>query len=92
MVICCKTKPQENIKLSGPVFGTAFNIQYLSDDNTNYINEIDSLFSVVNQSLSTYVSDSDISKINRGELDNVDLHFINFFKTLLKNYKLHFKV
>ncbi|MCA0151821.1 FAD:protein FMN transferase [Winogradskyella vincentii] len=80
MVICCKTKPQENIKLSGPVFGTAFNIQYLSDDNTNYINEIDSLFNVVNQSLSTYISDSDISKINRGELDNVDLHFINVFK------------
>lgn len=78
--IACSSKPKENIKLSGPVFGTAFNIQYTSQDNINYIDEIDSLFNVVNVSLSTYIKDSDISKINRNELDTVDEHFVRVFE------------
>ena len=68
----CKKNP-ELIKLSGFVFGTAYNIQYIA--NENYQSEIDSLFNEVNQSLSTYDAQSDISKINRNEIDSVDVHF-----------------
>lgn len=81
MSLCsCSEEPPVNIKLSGPVFGTGFNIQYYSEDNSNYQKAIDSLFNVVNQSLSTYISDSDISRLNRNEITKVDNHFQNVFK------------
>lgn len=79
-LFCCSKEEPKNIKLSGPVFGTGFNIQYYSEDNTNYIKQFDSLFAVVNQSLSTYIEDSDISKLNRNEISKVDHHFENVFK------------
>lgn len=73
---CEEDKKQvELIKLSGPVFGTGFNIQYSDNEGANYINQIDSLFAVVNQSLSTYIPDSDISKVNRNEDVILDEHF-----------------
>ena len=73
---CLEDKKQtELVKLSGPVFGTSFNIQYSEDAGVNYINQIDSLFAVVNQSLSTYIPDSDISKVNRNEEVTIDEHF-----------------
>lgn len=78
-VFSCQSEPK-NIKLSGPIFGTNFNIQYYSEDNTNYQKQFDSLFAVVNQSLSTYITDSDISQLNRNEITKVDHHFINVFK------------
>ena len=78
-IFCCSEKEPENIKLSGPIFGTGFNIQYYSEDNSNYQKQIDSLFGVVNQSLSTYIVDSDISKVNRNEITKVDNHFENVF-------------
>lgn len=75
----CQQEPQ-NIKLSGPVFGTAYNIQYYSEDDINYQKQIDSLFDVVNQSMSTYIPDSDISKLNRNKQTEVDAHFETVFK------------
>ena len=90
-VIClsCKQDKKQNelIKLSGPVFGTGFNIQYSGDDTTNYIKDIDSLFAVVNQSLSTYMPDSDISKINRNEDVEVDDHFKRVLKASKAIYR-----
>ncbi|MCA0132397.1 FAD:protein FMN transferase [Winogradskyella alexanderae] len=86
-ILGCAEKQKENIKLSGPVFGTAFNIQYSSENQINYINQIDSLFNVVNQSLSTYIQDSDISKLNRNELNKVDEHFIKVFEASKNIYK-----
>ncbi len=41
---------------------------------------MDSLFEVVNQSLSTYIEDSDISKLNRNEITSIDNHFETVFK------------
>lgn len=80
IVFSCQEEPK-NIKLSGPVFGTSFNIQYYSEDQINYQQQFDSLFTVVNQSLSTYIPDSDISKLNRNEITKVDYHFENVFKS-----------
>ncbi|NNE30954.1 MAG: FAD:protein FMN transferase [Winogradskyella sp.] len=79
-VFNCKNKPAENIKLTGPVFGTAYNIQYFSEDGINYQAQIDSLFKVINQSLSTYIKDSDISRLNRNEGVEVDTHFARVYK------------
>ncbi|MFT5846056.1 MAG: thiamine biosynthesis lipoprotein [Psychroserpens sp.] len=67
-----------NMKLSGPVFGTSFSVIY--DSDANYMQQIDSLFMVVNQSMSTYILDSDISKLNRNESVILDYHFDNVLR------------
>ena len=70
---------EKNTKLSGPVFGTSYGITYYSKTNKDIHKELDSLFSVINKSLSTYKEDSEISKINRNEETIVDKHFITVF-------------
>jgi thiamine biosynthesis lipoprotein len=78
--LCCSEEEPKNVKLSGPVFGTGFNIQYYSEDSIDYLKQIDSLFNIVNQSLSTYIPDSDISRLNRNEISVIDTHFERVFK------------
>ena len=71
-------QPQEFKHLEGNALGTTFSIIY--DDSINYSQSIDSLFNVVNASLSTYHPNSLISKINNGDsLVRVDTHFIRVF-------------
>ena len=86
LIISCQGEPK-NIKLSGPVFGTSYNIQYHSEDNTNYKKEFDSLFNVVNESMSTYIPNSIISKINKGENIEVDAHFRRVFTNAKQIYR-----
>ncbi|MGB3606408.1 FAD:protein FMN transferase [Psychroserpens sp.] len=69
----------ENTTLSGPVFGTSFSIIYNSE--VNYMTQVDSLFEVINRSMSTYIPNSDISKLNRGEDVTVDEHFVRVFES-----------
>ena len=75
-----------NIKMAGPVFGTSYSIQYYSEDMQEFQNGIDSLFYVVNKSMSTYQTNSDISKINRNEANTVDNHFIKVFNASKEIY------
>jgi thiamine biosynthesis lipoprotein len=74
----CKQEPV-NTKLSGPIFGTSYSIIY--DSEIDYQSQIDSLFYVINKSMSTYQTNSDISKLNRNEDSLVDAHFIKVFET-----------
>lgn len=86
-VLCCVSCRQDpvNTKVSGQIFGTYYNITY--DVNTNYKTQFDSLFYVINKSMSTYKTNSDISKLNRNEEVQVDAHFINVFNASKKIYK-----
>ena len=68
-------KELKNTKISGEVFGTTYGIQYLSEQNESFQKQFDSLFHIINVSMSTYQSDSDISKVNRNERVTVDEHF-----------------
>jgi thiamine biosynthesis lipoprotein len=77
-IVSCKPEPK-NTKLSGQVFGTSYSVIY--DTNINYEKQFDSLFYVINKSMSTYIQDSDISKLNRNEVVEVNTHFINVFNT-----------
>lgn len=52
---------------AGGALGTSYSIIYLSDEKQDFQKEIDSVFAVINKSLSTYLPDSDISKINQGD-------------------------
>ncbi|WP_431109951.1 FAD:protein FMN transferase [Winogradskyella poriferorum] len=80
-------KEYKNTKVSGPVFGTSYNIQFYSEDGENYQKQFDSLFNVVNQSLSTYIPDSDISRINKNEDVGIDEHFKRVFKKSKEVYR-----
>lgn len=73
-----ETVTLKNTKLQGSVFGTFYEVTYHSQ--INYEKQLDSLFHVINKSMSTYQTNSDISKLNRNEMDVVDNHFINVFE------------
>ncbi len=83
---CQKEIKPNRIQLRGNVFGTTYNIVYLGD-TTNYQTAIDSLFNAVNNSLSTYIPTSDISKINEGNSEVlVDDFFIEVFQKSKRIY------
>lgn len=86
LLFSCTQEPK-NIKINGPVFGTSYNIQYFASDNVNYKSQFDSIFNVVNQSMSTYISDSKISRLNKGEDILVDEHFKRVFKKAKEIYR-----
>lgn len=67
----------ENNKLAGIVFGTSYSVIY--DSDIDYTKQFDSLFDVINTSMSTYIPDSDISKLNKNEQVTVDVHFKKVF-------------
>ena len=90
LIISCKNENPtlvafKNIKLSGSVFGTSYSVIYNSEEN--YQNQFDSLFYVINKSMSTYQANSDISKINRNEAFNIDAHFVHVFDASKEIYK-----
>lgn len=68
LITCTSCKKDAQLKdytLKGAVFGTTYKITYLQGAQ-DYRKSLDSLFSVFNASLSTYIPNSDISNINKG--------------------------
>ncbi len=82
----CKQEPK-NMKLGGEVFGTSYSVIYYSQENTDFQKEFNRLFMEVNNSMSTYKSDSKITKINRNEAFDVDSHFIKVFNRSKEIYR-----
>ncbi|MCK8481242.1 FAD:protein FMN transferase [Psychroserpens algicola] len=80
-----KSSIAKNTKLSGPVFGTSYSAIY--DSEIDYSRQFDSLFTVINQSMSTYIPDSEISKFNRNEPYIIDTHFKTVFLASKKIFK-----
>ena len=67
--------------ITGEGFGTTYNIQFYATSEFDVAKGIDSVLNVINRSVSTYMSDSDISKINRGDSTVV---VDDIFKEVLK--------
>lgn len=84
---CKKEIKTQDFVLKGGVFGTSYKITYLSATK-NYQKSLDSLFSIVNKSVSTYIPNSIISKINRDE-KNVIVDDV--FKEVLQKSKKIYK-
>jgi len=51
----------------GGALGTSYSIISISSEKLDLQKDIDSVFAVINQSLSTYIPESDISRINNGD-------------------------
>ncbi len=65
-IFSCK-EAKTDFQLTGSALGTTYAIQYSGLEAQDYQKQLDSIFNVVNQSMSTYIPTSDISKINAGD-------------------------
>lgn len=84
---CTENQKGEIVKLEGLAFGTTYHITYFNQNQINYTKSIDSLFNLVNKSMSTYIADSDISRINAGETNVIiDDYFREVFQKSLAIY------
>ena len=88
-VFSCNQIPTKANYLQGFELGTSYNIQYISNIPEDKVQKgIDSIFYVLNKSLSTYLPQSDISKINRGDTTAVvDHHFRAVFEKATEVWK-----
>ena len=82
IILSCNEIPVSAKNLKGLALGTSYNIKYNSDVSEKELRMgIDSLLYHLNKSLSTYLPNSDISKINRGDTTVVvDKYFREVFE------------
>lgn len=65
--ISCGTPAENEQVYSGEALGTTYNIKFTHNETLSLQSGIDSIFRVINKSMSTYQADSDISRINAGD-------------------------
>ena len=65
-LISCDSEPQL-VELTGEALGTGYRVQFYSSERFEVVEKFDSTIAAINKSMSTYLEDSDISKINDGD-------------------------
>ena len=83
LLLSCAQEQDQLKKIQGYALGTSYSISFVSNKLTPEVltQKVDSIFEVLNNSLSTYITDSDISKINKGnDILVVDEHFIKVYQ------------
>ena len=90
LFISCNVDSSNYKKIQGDALGTTYQVIVQSEFNSNEIKQsIDSIFEVVNNSMSTYRSNSIISRVNQSQNPvKVDSHFIEVFKKSKDIWKL----
>lgn len=79
---CGPTAPLQRQQYQGGALGTSYSIIVYAAGQRDFTEQIDSVFAVMNHSMSTYVPDSDISRINGGDTTVVvDAMFREVFRT-----------
>ncbi len=89
LIFSCKETPSLYLNYNkGEAFGTTFSIQFIDDKESDFSTSYDSLTTIINLSMSTYIKDSDISKINQGDTTvAIDSHFKKVFTTSKRIHK-----
>lgn len=67
MLLIRKSEPAEAIKIEGFTMGTTYHVTYFDKGERDFKTSIDSLLIVVNKSINTYDSTSEVSLFNKGE-------------------------
>ena len=90
LLISCNLDSTNYKRIQGDALGTTYQVIVQSESNSSLIKQsIDSIFEVVNNSMSTYRSNSIISKVNQSQNPvKVDSHFIEVFKKSKDIWKL----
>lgn len=79
-IVACKADPEPLVKMKGNAQGTTYHISYISEEKISHQPAIDSLLKVIDNSMSTWVPASIISRINKNDSTVVaDPYFINVF-------------
>ena len=82
----CTSKSDEHA-FAGEALGTSYHIKYFSETDIPFQKSLDSIIESINNSMSTYREDSDISKINKGDSGVVvDENFREVLKASEKIY------
>ncbi len=77
----------EPTKLEGKTMGTSYHITYFDKKNRNLQNAVDSLLVLVNKSINTYDTSSEISRFNRA-LRSIKFKLPYFFPPLKKSQEV----
>ena len=82
LLISCNLDSTNYKRIQGDALGTTYQVIVQSESNPSLIKQsIDSIFEVINNSMSTYRSNSIISRVNQSKNPvKVDSHFIEVFK------------
>ena len=90
LLISCGTDSSVYKRIQGDALGTTYNVIVQSELNSSIIKKsIDSIFEVVNNSMSTYRTNSIISRVNQSQNPvKVDYHFIEVFRKSQEIWKL----
>ncbi|MGV6845304.1 MAG: FAD:protein FMN transferase [Lutibacter sp.] len=87
-LVSCEPKKENEVILRGDAIGTTFTIKYLNPNELNLDKEIESIIKKLNLSVSTYIPNSAISKINRRDTSVVvDKYFKEVFLKSARIYK-----
>lgn len=80
-LLSCTQQNEKLQAIEGLAFGTTYHIQYYGSAPEEIQKGVDSVIDAINQSASTYIKDSDISRINNGDSTVVvDAFFKEVFK------------
>ena len=90
LLISCNVDSSNYKRIQGNALGTTYQVIVKTESYPNLIKQsIDSIFEVVNNSMSTYRTNSIISRVNRSQNPvEVDSHFIEVFKKSQEIWKL----
>lgn len=75
LISCTSGTELTNVEIRGEAQGSTYQIRYLSAQETDLRLSIDSIFEVLDQSMSTYKANSLISKLNQNGQIAIDHHF-----------------
>lgn len=76
----CQREKRNSLTIAGTAQGTTYHITYLAGVESNYRQSIDSIFQTIDQSLSTYVPSSLISRINKNDSSVItDEYFLEVY-------------
>jgi len=85
LVGCSGSKSSHKIKLFGEAQGTYYSIVYFDEEARDFQNEIDSLLTEFDKSVSLWVPNSILSRVNRGEENIVlDDYFIQNYNVSME--------
>ena len=79
LLVSCQTHKPQKIVLQGLAQGSYYAITYYDSLNRNFQTEIDSIFNIVDQSVSLWNDNSILSKVNRNEPVKLNQIFIDNF-------------
>lgn len=76
----CANKEEKEQVITGEALGTSYQVKFYHEKELDLRKGLDSIFEVINRSMSTYQQDSDITRINSGDSTvTIDEHFQKVF-------------